>query len=110
MHATLPPVNCRVRQTKIANPDNTSGAAENIIDNKSSSWSNFCTFEHSTITMEGTQTNHGSRADKQQEVIVDEATLFASPLPITGERKTTNRNELWVSAIGPGRNAITDYR
>ena len=52
--------------------------------------------------MEGTQINHGSRADKQQEVIVDEATLFASPLPITGERKTTNRNELWVSAIGPG--------
>lgn len=26
----------------------------------------------------------------------DEATLFASPLPITGERKTTTRKELWV--------------
>ena len=27
--------------------------------------------------------------------LVDEATLFASPLPITGERKTTTRKELW---------------
>lgn len=25
----------------------------------------------------------------------DEATLFASPLPITGARKTTTRKELW---------------
>ena len=29
--------------------------------------------------------------------VTDEATLFASPLPITGERKTTTRKELWVS-------------
>ena len=28
--------------------------------------------------------------------VADEATLFASPLPITGERKTTTRKELWV--------------
>jgi hypothetical protein len=26
----------------------------------------------------------------------DEATLFASPLPIVGNRKTTTRKELWV--------------
>lgn len=26
----------------------------------------------------------------------DEATLFASPLPIVGDRKTTTRKELWV--------------
>lgn len=32
------------------------------------------------------------------EVVPDEAALFASPLPITGERKTTTRTELWVSA------------
>lgn len=30
------------------------------------------------------------------EVVPDEAALFASPLPITGERKTTTRTELWV--------------
>ncbi len=29
--------------------------------------------------------------------VLDEATLFASPLPITGQRKTTTRKELWVS-------------
>lgn len=29
--------------------------------------------------------------------INDEATLFASPLPIVGERKTTTRKEVWVS-------------
>ena len=28
---------------------------------------------------------------------VSEVDLFASPLPITGERKTTTRVELWVS-------------
>jgi len=37
-----------------------------------------------------------SRANKEHEAIIDEATLFASPLPITGDRKTTTRNELWV--------------
>ena len=31
------------------------------------------------------------------EVVPDEAALFASPLPITGERKTTTRTELWAS-------------
>lgn len=29
-------------------------------------------------------------------VLEDEAALFASPLPLTGERKTTTRKELWV--------------
>ncbi|EJT50109.1 protein-vacuolar targeting-related protein [Trichosporon asahii var. asahii CBS 2479] len=29
------------------------------------------------------------------EVVPDDAALFASPLPITGERKTTTRTELW---------------
>jgi hypothetical protein len=33
------------------------------------------------------------------EVVPDEAALFASPLPITGERKTTTRTELWVGAL-----------
>lgn len=33
------------------------------------------------------------------EVIPDEAALFASPLPITGERKTTTRTELWVCVL-----------
>jgi hypothetical protein len=28
---------------------------------------------------------------------ISEVDLFASPLPITGERKTTTRVELWVS-------------
>jgi hypothetical protein len=28
--------------------------------------------------------------------LLDEATLFASPLPIVGERKTTTRKEIWV--------------
>lgn len=28
----------------------------------------------------------------------DEAILFASPLPLTGERKTTTRKELWVGS------------
>lgn len=28
----------------------------------------------------------------------DEAALFASPLPTTGERKTTTRKELWASS------------
>ena len=32
--------------------------------------------------------------------VTDEATLFASPLPITGERKTTTRKELWVGLAG----------
>lgn len=32
----------------------------------------------------------------RQVTVEDEATLFASPLPITGERKTTTRKELWV--------------
>lgn len=39
-------------------------------------------------------------ADDQRsvmEAVGDEAALFASPLPITGERKTTTRTELWVS-------------
>jgi hypothetical protein len=30
---------------------------------------------------------------------VSDIDLFASPLPITGERKTTTRVELWVSAL-----------
>lgn len=46
---------------------------------------------------------------------VDEATLFASPLPITGERKTTTRKELWSwylyyvgnSGLGPFNFAIS---
>jgi hypothetical protein len=29
-------------------------------------------------------------------LIQDEATLFASPLPLTGARKTTTKKELWV--------------
>lgn len=29
--------------------------------------------------------------------LVDEAALFASPLPMVGEQKTTTRKELWVS-------------
>jgi hypothetical protein len=29
--------------------------------------------------------------------IVDEVAVFASPLPMTGERKTTTRVELWAS-------------
>lgn len=28
--------------------------------------------------------------------LVDEAAVFASPLPLTGDRKTTTRVELWV--------------
>jgi hypothetical protein len=32
----------------------------------------------------------------RESASIDEATLFASPLPITGERKTTTRVELWV--------------
>ncbi len=28
----------------------------------------------------------------------DEAALFASPLPIVGDRKTTTRREIWVSS------------
>lgn len=33
--------------------------------------------------------------------INDEATLFASPLPIVGERKTTTKKEVWVSHFHP---------
>lgn len=37
-----------------------------------------------------------TRGEKKTEYI-DESALFASPLPITGERKTTTRVELWAS-------------
>jgi hypothetical protein len=37
-----------------------------------------------------------ARTNEEHGPIIDEATLFASPLPITGERKTTTRVELWV--------------
>ncbi|KAL1404821.1 hypothetical protein Q8F55_008431 [Vanrija albida] len=48
----------------------------------------------------------------------DEATLFASPLPITGERKTTTRKELWSwyiyyvgnSGLGPFNFAISAWQ
>jgi hypothetical protein len=33
----------------------------------------------------------------QSSSLVDEAAVFASPLPLTGDRKTTTRVELWVS-------------
>jgi hypothetical protein len=50
--------------------------------------------------------------------ITDEATLFASPLPITGERKTTTRRELWSwyiyyvgnSGLGPFNFAISAWQ
>lgn len=31
--------------------------------------------------------------------LVDEAALFASPLPMVGKERTTTRKELWVSQI-----------
>lgn len=34
---------------------------------------------------------------QDDSALTDEATLFASPLPIVGERKTTTRKEVWVS-------------
>ena len=44
------------------------------------------------------------RKEKRTEAgLVDEAAIFASPLPITGDRKTTTRVELWVSAADNGR-------
>lgn len=41
-------------------------------------------------------------SERRLESIDDEATLFASPLPITGERKTTKRKEIWVRPIQRG--------
>lgn len=50
---------------------------------------------------DGLSINHGPLDGRDEksllEVVPDEAALFASPLPITGERKTTTRTELWVS-------------
>ncbi|ORX41263.1 protein-vacuolar targeting-related protein [Kockovaella imperatae] len=51
-------------------------------------------------------------------LISDEATLFASPLPITGNRKTTTRKELWSwylyyvgnSGLGPFNFAISAWQ
>jgi hypothetical protein len=40
---------------------------------------------------------HRRKEKKTEAGLVDEAAIFASPLPITGERKTTTRVELWVS-------------
>ncbi|KAE8539378.1 hypothetical protein D1P53_004478 [Cryptococcus gattii VGV] len=42
--------------------------------------------------------------------INDEATLFASPLPIVGERKTTTRKEVWLILIGPFNFAISAWQ
>lgn len=36
---------------------------------------------------------------QQDSSLVSEVDLFASPLPITGTRKTTTRVELWVSTM-----------
>jgi len=41
-------------------------------------------------------THRVSRSSRLAAEIEDEAALFASPLPITGERKTTTRKEIWV--------------
>lgn len=35
----------------------------------------------------------------------DEAALFASPLPMTGERKTTKRKEIWVGDVKARRDS-----
>lgn len=52
------------------------------------------------------------------EVITDAATVFASPLPLTGERKVTTRKELWSwylfymgnSGLGPFNFAISAWQ
>lgn len=50
-------------------------------------------------TVSGTnEPAHHGHALSRQVTVEDEATLFASPLPITGERKTTTRKELWVGS------------
>jgi hypothetical protein len=36
---------------------------------------------------------------QQEASMISEVDLFASPLPITGARKTTTRVELWVSTM-----------
>lgn len=56
--------------------------------------------------------------DPHASVHVDEATLFASPLPITGTRRTTTRKELWSwylyyvgnSGLGPFNFAISAWQ
>ncbi|WVR08359.1 hypothetical protein IAU60_005414 [Kwoniella sp. DSM 27419] len=45
--------------------------------------------------MDETTENKRDLALPPSERIKDEATLFASPLPIVGERKTTTRKEIW---------------
>jgi hypothetical protein len=47
------------------------------------------------------KTSTGVTADAAESIerdpsVIDEAALFASPLPITGERKVTTRKEIWV--------------
>ncbi len=41
--------------------------------------------------------NEPAYEDPNHARYVNEAELFATPLPLTGERKTTTRLELWVS-------------
>lgn len=60
------------------------------------------TFTHTTIMDEKVvqDTDAAARAAELQ----DEAALFASPLPLTGERKTTTRRELWAGDLHFGAN------
>ncbi|EAL19113.1 hypothetical protein CNBH2130 [Cryptococcus deneoformans B-3501A] len=55
---------------------------------------------------------------QDDSALTDEATLFASPLPIVGERKTTTRKEVWSwyiyyvgnSGLGPFNFAISAWQ
>lgn len=40
----------------------------------------------------------GAGAGAGASSLIDEAALFASPLPMVGVQKTTTRKELWVSS------------
>ncbi|WVQ66630.1 uncharacterized protein L199_004815 [Kwoniella botswanensis] len=69
-------------------------------------------------TVNGGLTESGNGNEEAGPQLTDEATLFASPLPIVGERKTTTRVEVWSwylyyvgnSGLGPFNFAISAWQ
>jgi hypothetical protein len=52
-----------------------------------------------TLAADGHTSQVLANGQAETSSLVDEAALFASPLPLTGDRKTTTRVELWVCQL-----------